>query len=236
MKKIILLKIIPLILLSGCSIAGSVSDLPTHNSRLFILSGQSNMARLNPDLSFTPALKKAFPNDEIIVIKDARGGQAIRRWYKKTVADPNEQADTAPGDLYYRLMNKVKADAANKHFTTVSFIWMQGETDAQKHHGDGYAVELRGVIDQVKQDTGRADLYFVIGRISDFGLKRKRVAGEWEKVRNAQVQIAESDSHGAWVDTDDLNGDQDDLHYTEEGYKKFGARLAQAAITQLTTR
>ena len=50
--------------------------------RLFILSGQSNMAGLNPDVSFTPAVKAAIPADEVIVVKSAQGGQPIRRWYK----------------------------------------------------------------------------------------------------------------------------------------------------------
>ena len=50
--------------------------------RLFILSGQSNMAGLNPDLSFTPAIKKEFPDDKVIVVKHAIGGRPIRLWYK----------------------------------------------------------------------------------------------------------------------------------------------------------
>ncbi|MBP89193.1 MAG: acetyl xylan esterase [Planctomycetaceae bacterium] len=50
---------------------------------LFILSGQSNMARLELNESFTPTVIKEFGKDNVIVVKDAKGGQPIRRWYKK---------------------------------------------------------------------------------------------------------------------------------------------------------
>ena len=42
---------------------------------LFILSGQSNMAGLRPQESFTPAVVAAFGKSEVIVVKDAHGGQ-----------------------------------------------------------------------------------------------------------------------------------------------------------------
>ena len=67
---------------SGVLVASASSASEPGKVRLFILSGQSNMSKLNPDISFTPTVKKAFPGDQIIVIKDASGGQPIRQWYK----------------------------------------------------------------------------------------------------------------------------------------------------------
>ena len=60
----------------------------------------------------------------------------------------------------------------------------------------------------------------------------------WTMVRDVQVKLAESSPRGAWVDTDDLNdglsrrGKQikNDLHYSKDGYKVFGERLANEAI------
>jgi hypothetical protein len=51
-------------------------------THLLILSGQSNMAGLNPALSFTPTVKKLLASDDVIVVKSAQGDQPIRRWYK----------------------------------------------------------------------------------------------------------------------------------------------------------
>lgn len=58
----------------------------TQNKRvhLFILSGQSNMYYMDPNKSFTPELRKAFPDDEVIVVKDSMGGQPISMWVKIT--------------------------------------------------------------------------------------------------------------------------------------------------------
>ena len=57
-------------------------------------------------------------------------------------------------------------------------------------------------------------------------------------VRDIQVKIAENHPRGAWVDTDDLNDGmnrkgktiKNDLHYSVDGYKTFGKRLADEAI------
>lgn len=199
-------------------------------AHLFILSGQSNMRRLNPDLTFTPTLKKAFPSDEIIVIKDAKGGQPIRFWSKPAASARNDHTGTS-GVLYDRLIRKVKIATAKSTFDTVTFIWMQGESDAAQNHADTYEASLLAVIDQLKKDLGREDLNFVIGRLSDFGLERKKFSSSWEMIRKVQVQVATTgQSHGAWVDTDDLNGDKNDLHYTSDGYDKLGERFASSAI------
>ena len=49
---------------------------------LFILSGQSNMARFKPALWFTPGISEALGEDNIIVSFHAQGGQPISKWYK----------------------------------------------------------------------------------------------------------------------------------------------------------
>ncbi|POZ53455.1 sialate O-acetylesterase [Methylovulum psychrotolerans] len=208
----------------------SMANQSLHKNRLFILSGQSNMARLNPDDTFTPTLQKAFPNDHVVVIKDAQGGQPISRWTKPS-ASSEGNLQSKVGDLYDRLLSTVKVSSADGHFDTVTFVWMQGESDANKRQGEQYESKLRAVIGQLKQDMQRDDLYVIVGRISDFGFKRQDKKSDWEKVRNAQVHIAETDNHATWVDTDDLNGGMDRLHYTDEGYKTLGERFAQAAIT-----
>ena len=50
---------------------------PVH---IFILSGQSNMAGMNPKLGFEPETKKLFLDAEVVYLKVARGGQPIRLW------------------------------------------------------------------------------------------------------------------------------------------------------------
>lgn len=202
---------------------------------LFILSGQSNMAGLNPNLSFTPTVTKAFGKDNVIVVKDAQGGQPIRRWYKKWKPAEGDQPK-ASGDLYDRLLAKVSPAIKGKDIASVTFVWMQGERDAREKHGEVYAASMRGLIDQLAADLKREHINFVIGRLSDFDMQNKRYP-HWTMVRDAQVRVAEDDERGAWVDTDDLNDKgnpgriKHDLHYTRDGYVELGKRFARKAIT-----
>ena len=203
---------------------------------LFILSGQSNMGGLDPKISFVPTVHEAFGAEKCIVIKDAQGGQPIRRWYKKWKSASGEEPEQKVGDLYDRLMKKVGDVTEAQDIATVTFVWMQGESDANKEAASVYEKSMQGLIDQLSKDLGRADLNVVIGRISDC-----RKNEEWETVRKAEVTVAESNPRYSWVDTDDLNdridpksdNKKDDLHYTKEGYKTLGERFAKAAIEHI---
>jgi hypothetical protein len=217
--------IIATFLTLGCVSSVNAGDKEKH---LFILSGQSNMARLDPNISFTPAIEKEFGKENVIVVKDAQGGQPIHRWYKKWKPAQGD-APATTGDLYDRLMKKVNVPLKEHKFATVTFIWMQGERDAKDKQGEVYAVSLRGLITQLSEDLNRNDINFVIGRLSDSG-NADNNKSHWAMVRKAQVEVAESSPRGAWVDTDDLNGEKNDLHYTEDGYKKLGERYAEKSI------
>lgn len=199
---------------------------------LFILSGQSNMAKFDPNISFTPAVETEFGKDHVTVIKDALGGQPISRWYKKWKPAKGDVPEKT-GDLYDRLMTKVNATIKGREFASVTFIWMQGESDAKTNQASVYEASLKGLIAQLRTDMNRRDINVVIGRISDCQMKN----ADWVVVRKAEVKVAEADARGSWVDTDDLNDKKDkdgkiqnDLHYTAEGYKLLGERYAKKAI------
>lgn len=207
----------------------SLSALANEEGKhLLILSGQSNMARLEPSISFTPTLENQFGKEKIIVVKDAKGGQPIRRWYKSW--KPVEgNMPTNNGDLYDRLMAKVNVAIENKKIETVTFIWMQGERDAKDKQGKVYGESLRGLFEQVSMDLKRKDINIVIGRINDFDMDNKKYS-DWTIVRDAQVEVAESFPLTAWVNTDDLNGDTNDIHALGDGYEILGKRFALKAI------
>jgi hypothetical protein len=218
-------------------IAVSSANAAEEEKHLFILTGQSNMAGLDLNLSFIPTVAAAFGKDNVIVVKMAYGGKPIRDWYKKWKPAQGD-APEANGYLYDRfLIKKINKSVSGKKPKTVTFVWMQGEQDAKEKHGEVYAASLRGLIDQLATDLGRKDINFVIGRLSDCDMDNKKFP-HWTMVRKAQVEVAEADPRGDWVDTDDLNdgknrfGKQikDDLHYSVEGYKSLGERFAKKAI------
>lgn len=203
---------------------------------LFILSGQSNMKGLQPEISFIPAVEAEFGKDNVIVVLDAESAQPIRRWYKNWKPKEGNNSEVT-GDLYDRLMKKVSAATKGKKLQTVTFIWMQGEEDARQKNGEVYVVSLKGLLDQLSNDLGRNDINFVIGRISDFDLEDEKYS-HWTLVRKAQVEVAETDPQWTWVNTDDLNDGisrkgkeiKNDLHYSAEGYIILGKRFAKESV------
>ncbi len=203
-------------------------------TRLFILSGQSNMAGLNHRSSFIPLIEKAFPDDTLIVVKDAQSGQPIRRWAKdwQPVGDwtpKNPRSQPGNNDLYQRLIAMVTQATEGKTIDSVSFVWMQGEADAKKQQSTNYAEALTGLIQQIRNDTGHETITVVVGRISDH-LKNDE---HWDRVREAQMAICEADAHATWIDTDAYNGKNDGLHYNGDGYQKLGEDFANATIELL---
>lgn len=181
------------------------------------------MARLDPSVSFTPYITKAFAKDEVIVVKDAQGGKPIRMWYKKW-----EPKDKTVGTLYDRLLTAVKKEVKGKKFNTVTFVWMQGERDAKEQLADKYAEALKGIVKQLETDLGVKDINVVIGRLSDYDMKDNKYK-HWTKIRKIQEQLAAEYKHWSIVDTDPYNGPKNDLHHTKDGYKKLGEAFAKSA-------
>jgi hypothetical protein len=218
-----------------------VARNPEGSKHLFILSGQSNMAGLDPEISFTPAVIEAFGKDRVLIVKDAHGGQSIRSWCKSNHELPPPTVGRVPkvrGELYDRLMNKTKAAIGGEAIQSATLVWMQGESDLRNTAYDDYLSEL---LQQLQHDLKRKDINLVIGRISDAGLDQaKRLEGR-KYIRRTQVEFAESWIRGAWVDTDDLNDRKqgseiiNDLHYTAEGYRVLGQRFADEAIRLIKT-
>jgi hypothetical protein len=122
---------------------------------------------------------------------------------------------------------------------TITFVWMQGESDLNNTAYDAYLKEL---LSQLQHDLHFKDINFVLGRISDSGLDNPKKPGWAKAIRKSQVEFAESYPRGAWVDTDDLNDREkdgkvlNDLHYTPEGYRLLGKRFADKAIALITDK
>jgi hypothetical protein len=224
------MKTYPLILLLITIIPAT---LLAEGKHLFILSGQSNMAGLNPDVSFTPAVEKAFGKDNVTVVKDAQNGAPIRKWvYDYEFPDKrkiNEKGRKNMGTKYRDLLAAVQAATQGSSYDSVTFIWMQGERDAKEKLADVYARSFHAILDQLKRDLKLKEINFVIGRISDFDLQDKNYQ-HWTRIRDIQVKLAEDNPRGEWVDTDDLNNSGNGLHYTKTGYATLGQRFAEKAI------
>ena len=227
--KIFLLVSLITIIISSC-----VSK--QEGKHLFILSGQSNMEGLKLEESFIPAIEAEFGKKNVILIKDALGGQPIRRWYKDWKPLQGHEPKAQP-DLYDTLMTKVYPAIENEKIATVTFIWMQGERDANEKLGEVYEESLMGLYGQLSNDLERKDINFIIGRLSDFDMLNEKYL-HWTMIRDIQVKVAESNPRFDWINTDDLNDGvnrggkeiKNDLHMSEVGYVIMGKRFADKSI------
>jgi hypothetical protein len=226
--------------LSILNVAGqdlSASSAGKAGQHLFILSGQSNMTG-GLAKGFTGKVEEAFGKENVSVAMSMKSGRGIRYWCSDyrypDKRKPSEQEQADNGSLYQPLIDAVKAAAADKSFDTVTFIWMQGESDAGKGRSEVYAESFLKLLDRLKTDLNREHILFVIGRISDHDMQNPN----WTNMREAQIKLAESHPDGAWIDTDDLNGGEPgvpggDLHYGKDEAGKLGERFATKAIAQI---
>lgn len=206
---------------------------------LFILSGQSNMTQ-NLVRGFSAKVEEAYGKENVTIAMSMKSGRGIRYWcadYRyPNNHKPSEQEQRDNGSLYPPLIAAVKAAAGDQTFATVTFLWMQGESDAGRSYADVYAESFLKLFQRLKTDLKRDDVRFVIGRLSDFDMNNQKHP-HWTKMREVQVQLAEGHKDGAWIDTDDLIQEQPNavgnLHYGPQESIKLGERFAAKAIEMI---
>jgi hypothetical protein len=219
-------------------------NLPAHASTkktgkyLFILSGQSNMTG-GLKFGFTRSVETHYGKENVTVVYHCKSGRGIRFWDKdykfpnnyrfpgKGV--PSERSRQQHGEVYGPLIEKVRDACKGKSYDTVTFVWMQGESDGMRGLGGAYEESFLRLLGRLKTDLDRKDISFVIGRINDAHLKGPS-AEHWRRVRDVQVKLAEDSDRGAWIETDDLNGPDDGVHFPREKYPALGQRFAAKAI------
>ena len=179
---------------------------------LFILSGQSNMARFKPKSWFAPGISETLGPENVIVSFHAKGGQPISKWHKQWKSAKGE-TDPQAGEIYDAMMQTLKEHTQGQKIKTVTFVCIQGEADSKAKNSDVYLASLNGLKKQLEKDLDRADLNFIIGSPGDSGFYRRRDKKRVEKphreeIRKPQQAFADSSERAEWIDTDDLNGEK----------------------------
>ncbi len=207
---------------------------------LFILAGQSNMTG-GLEKGFADTVHKAVGEDRVTIVRSMRSGRGIRFWVQDYALPEDHELhgmlQTGNGEEYPRLLQAVQEAGDLDAFESITFIWMQGESDAGRHLGVAYERSFKALLARLEKDLGIGRMHFVIGRISDHGLSGDKAEG-WKEVRAVQQKIAEDDPLGSWIDTDDLNGGDEkkpegDLHYPPHESIRLGERFGEAALRQL---
>jgi len=174
--------------------------------------------RFGPEIYFGHTMAKAFPSDDIRLVKYAAGGTTL---YK-------DWSPTTKGKQYVHFMNKAKAaladlDAAGVNYEISGMLWLQGESDASRNKAETYERNLSKFISHMRAEFKTPNMPFIIARVrSHYGGK----TGQAKIVRDAQVKVAKSTKNVAWFDTDEcsmLNAG----HYDAKGLADIGKRFAE---------
>jgi len=226
--------------LHSANAADSTSHADQQGRHLFILSGQSNMTA-GLERGFTEVVTKALGAEQVTIVRHCKPGRGIRFWvedYELPESHPlHGKLKSGNGAQFPVLLELAKTAGDARTYDSVTFVWMQGESDAQRDLGAAYARSFNTLLSRLKDGLGIEAMHVVIARLSDYGLHTDKKES-WTRMRQVQMELADADPLACWVDTDDLNGStesapQGELHYPREQYPKLGARLAEAALRQL---
>ena len=218
------------------ALAYSLSANPKKSGHhLFILSGQSNMTG-GLKAGFVKTVEDTFGKDKVMVVHHSKSGRGIRFWDKdyefpenyrfpgKGV--PSERTKLQHGQEYGPLIEKAREAYDGKPFHTVTFVWMQGESDGGRGLAPAYEKSFLRLLGRIKKDLERKDIAFVVGRINDSRMSDPN----WTDMRKLLVRLAENTEHGEWIDTDDLSEPEHGVHFPKESYPVLGDRFARKAI------
>ncbi len=197
-------------------------NMPT-NVRYFYQGREHKLAQFalfGPEVSLAHSLARQYPNDRIILVKQAASGSLIQQWQ--------------PGEpLYKGLLRQIGFAADDYPFNQVdAIVWMQGESDAQSDMqvATQYAGRLMQLVSHLRKDLRSPDSLFVFGEV---GVQHPLFKDSIAAVRKQQQLAQERLTNALMVSTDGLDNIGDGIHYNAQGQLELGKRFAQALIQRL---
>ncbi|CAM3003932.1 sialate O-acetylesterase [Rariglobus hedericola] len=168
-------------------------------------------------LGFTFAKLAAAKNPGVTVglIPCAVGGTPIARW--------------KPGaDLYEAALARAKL--AQQSGRLKGILWHQGESESgDETKARAYAENLAEVAAGFRRDLNAPDVPFIAGELGEFLYTRKGDKSPFARVINEQINTLPSlIPHAAAVSSAGLGHKGDELHFSSEALKEFGARYFAA--------
>lgn len=181
---------------------------------------------VSPARSFAAVLRKARPSRSIGLIPCAKGGSSITQW------QPSLRETTLYGSCLKRIQ------AASTVGQVAGILFFQGETDAlspettsQPVVGARWDSSFSALVKRWRSDLKRPNLPVVYAQIGSLDAVSSQFSG-WTAVQESQRRLDLLKTQ--MVVTQGLPLQEDGLHYTTEGYRTIGERMAKAYL-ELTT-
>jgi hypothetical protein len=213
-----------------------------HKNELALLAPYNRVAEkfqiehtaFGPELVFGKEMKKAFPNDVILIVKQSTGGTSIVAWDKDWKrADWKSDLKLAKNESktpYYGVVlsmmkegvTQAKAKFPGARVEYCGMLWVQSERDDEDVKlAKDYEKNLRALIQNIRTDVGVPNLPFLFA-----GPNVRR----WgDIILNGMKKITQEVPNTALIPVNDLPK-HEGIHYNTEGQMKLGKRFADAYL------
>jgi hypothetical protein len=168
--------------------------------------------------SFAARYLERHPGVTVGIIPTACGGSPISTW--------------APGHYFEATLSYPYDDALARSRHALSsgtlrgILWHQGETDSKPDLAPVYEEALTRLIERLRRELAAPETPFVIGQLGQFA------AVPWDEARHAvdaaHRRIAATVPLTAFVRSDGLTSNPDNIHFDAASLREFGRRYADA--------
>jgi sialate O-acetylesterase len=175
------------------------------------------MGGAGPGLAFAKHLVR-FVDRPLGLVYCGVGGSPIKSW-----------APTENGLNYEAMIRRIAMVGGR----IKGLIWYQGETDATTPGAaDVYEAAALQLFDNVRKDTGLADLPILCVQLARFVWNYDSHARDFEKIRDIQRRLPALRPNVYTISALDLPL-EDPAHISFEGHQRLGRRLAEVALSQV---
>jgi hypothetical protein len=176
--------------------------------------------------SFAVEYLRRHPGVTVGLIPAACGGSPISSW------EPGQYFDQTQSHPYDDALSRARR--AQEHGTLRGILWHQGESDRSPELAGRYESALTALLVRFRKDLGAQRVPVLLGQLGQFA-----GAGPWDepsrRVDSAQRNVAANVPFAAFVPSDGLTSNADNLHFDARSLREFGKRYA-AAFAALESR
>jgi lysophospholipase L1-like esterase len=109
-----------------------------------------------------------------------------------------------------------------------AILWHQGESDANPTNAPLYEDRLRALIARFRAELGNPSLPFLIGQLGRFAGRPWNES--FEQIDAVHRRVAAEVANVAFVPSEDLGDNGDNLHFNADGAREFGRRYANSYL------
>lgn len=178
--------------------------------------------KFGPEVGFAFEMSKKMPKQNIGIVKVGISGAPISSWVGEDT-DPKVKKAYEYGQAFEGWTTMIKKSLkASPDATLKCVFWMQGESDATKKElSEKYKNNLKKLIKGVRSEVAVENLPFFIGKI------QAKKFTFLDNVVKAQEEVAKEVPHTFFVNTDGLELNSDDLHFSVKGQLDLGKLFAE---------